>query len=320
MLIFFSLISFIKHFNSTELAGTNFYQVTGLKQTSTEEEILKSYKSFLKRKGAVVNPTEQIQKLWNQIEFAYTVLGAEHSKALYDLFGIDFLNVTQFRTIGYHSDEALEAIKKMMGRVPQEMAGFGGMVYFPVQFDLLDFLTGSSKEIASIHTVECQCPNGGNKCPKCKHSPYVEEVMTQTIELPPGAPEFHRIIGRGMGDTPNARGASDVIFVAQSKYHDKFIRDGKHLRINVSLSLRQAIKGDRIQIEGIDGEMHILDIESVQHLEERRIFGKGLPDFLIPSQRGDIIATFFIDFPNVLSESQIQRIIKILPDNDGHYE
>ena len=319
MIILITILSIFKKFNSSNLMGINFYQVTGLKQSSTQKEVKKNYKKFLSQKKIQKTPSLQTINLWNQIETAYSIIGSEHSRALYDLCGLDFLNVTTFQVLGYHSDEALEAIKKMMGRVPPEMANFGGMIYYPIQFELIDFLRGSTKEIVSIHLVECQCPNGGIKCTKCKNTPYMEEYITETLDLPPGAFEFYRIIGRGLGDTPKGRGASDVIFVAQSKPHSKFIREGKNLKTIINLTLKDIIKEENIIIEGIDEEKISIPIKGLNYNEEFHIEGKGLPDFFIPSQRGDIIVNFNINLPINLLKNNLNEILNILSNNENDY-
>ena len=100
----------MKETNTTDLLGLNFYQVTGVETQATFKEIKKAYIRFLKQKKQVENPSEKTEKLWDQTEYAYSILGNEYSKALYDFFGVDFLNLTDFRTIGYQSDETIEAI------------------------------------------------------------------------------------------------------------------------------------------------------------------------------------------------------------------
>ena len=309
----------MKEINTTDLLGLNFYQVTGVETAATFKEIKKSYLRFLKQKKQVENPSEKTQKLWEQTEIAYSILGNEYSKALYDLFGVDFLNLTDFKTIGYQSDETIEALNKMMGKAPPEIAEYGGMSYFPIEFELKDFFTGSKKTVRASHVQECECPTNKPNCLECKKEPFYDKYEEYEIILPKGAYEFYRLIGKAIGDTAALRGASDVVFVATSLPHPVFERKGRDLYTTINLTLSDVLNCNNKIIEGLDGSKIEIPVEGAQNNMQRRIIGAGMPDFFNKKERGDLIVTFNLTIPK-LTNNQKDKVLEILKESNNNQE
>ncbi|OHT00080.1 DnaJ domain containing protein [Tritrichomonas foetus] len=322
MIFLISLLNFVQKFNTSELTNVNFYQLTGLQKTDNDRAVVRSFKRFLSQKKKHPGPTERTLKLWKQTQLAYDILGNPDSRALYDAFGMDFVNVTGFQVMGYQSDATLEALKQMFGgQVPPEMQNYGGMIFYPVQFDILEYLTGSEKTVKVFRQTRCVCPKGRRKCAECRRNPWKEEVVEHKIQLPQGATEYHRIIAKGFGDPEKGRGATDVIFICYCKPDELFKRDGADILTNVTINLATAIRGGEIEIENFDGQKIEVDIQGgVQHGETRRIPDHGLPYFLDPTKRGDLVVTFAIEFPETLTEEQKKIIQEELPDDPSLYE
>lgn len=322
MFFLFTLLGFIRQFNTTHLSNVNLYQLIGLQKTSSERDIKRSFKRYLLQKKRNLNPSPKTIENYKMIEYAFDIIGCPSSRSLYNEFTNDFLNLTGFHVFGYQSDTALYMIKQMIGTVPREMSEFGGLIFYPLQFSLADFLTGGEKVVTIVRTVDCVCPNGELKgCVKCRKEPYLEQIIKEKITLPKGAPEFYRIMGSGLGDTKRKRGANDIIFTAMSKDEPNFKRDGVDIYTDVNISLADAIKGTELEIENFDGEKIIIDIKGgIQHGEQRRIKDAGLPYLLDNTKRGDLVVKFWIKFPVSLTEEQKKVIQEELPDDESFYE
>lgn len=322
MFLLLTLLSFVQKFNTSDLAGVDFYQLAGIQKTDTERAVVRSFKRFLSQKKKFQNPNERTLNQWRQIQLAYDILGNPDSRALYDALGVDFVNVTDFKIVGYQSEATLEALKQMLGgQLPDGMQNYGGMIFYPVQFDILEFLTGSEKVIKVLRDGKCRCSNGRKKCAECRKNPWRQEVVQHKIELPPGATEYFRIIAKDLGDTAKGRGAADIIFVVYCRPDPVFQRDGPDVLTNVSVSLATAIRGGEIEIENFDGQKIDVDIEAgIQHGETKRIPDQGLPYYLDNSKRGDLVVTFSIDFPESLTDEQRKILQEVLPDDDSLYQ
>jgi len=321
MLALLTLLGFVKRINVSDVVDINLCKVLGLTEQASGREIKRAYKRFVVQKNRNQFPSGRTLRTWRQTETAYDILSDPSSKQLYDQFGIHFLNQTGFSVFAYKSDLEIAILKARYKQAPGALDDFGGIISFPVQFNLVDFLNGSEKTVSSIQTTNCVCPRGGVRCAKCRQSPWMTRVVQFKIVLPPGANEFHRIFVSGVGDTPHARGASDAVFIVYSRDDPVFVRNGPHLLRNVNLSLAQAIDGGEIEIENIDGEMLKFELGTgIKHGDERRIEGKGLPHFDEPKKRGDVIVRFWINFPETLTDEQKKIVEEILPIDIGEYE
>ena len=130
MILLLSLISFIQQINTSDILGVDFYQLIGLQKTDNEKAIVRSFKRFLSQKKRHPTTNERTLKLWRQTQLAYDVIGNPDSRALYDSLGSDFVNVTNFRVVGYNSDAALDVLRQMLGvNFPTEMEHYGGLIF-----------------------------------------------------------------------------------------------------------------------------------------------------------------------------------------------
>jgi DnaJ-class molecular chaperone len=321
MLALLLLLGFVKQQNMTDLVNLNLYKVLGLQEQATPREIKRAYKRFVVQKNRNSSPSERTLQTWRQTETAYDILSDPSSKHLYDQFGIRFLNQTGFSVFSYKSDLEIMMLKQMYKTLPQLIEDFGGIITFPVQFNLIDFLNGAEKTVTVMRTTACVCPRGGVRCAKCRQSPWMTQLIQFKIGLPPGANEFHRIPVTGVGDPVQVRGAADAVFVVYSRPDPVFTRSGPHLARQVNLTLAQALDGGDVQVEGIDGEALTLATGGkIRHGEERRIAGKGLPLFDDPKKRGDVVVRFSIEFPETLSDEQKKIVEEVLPIDVAEYE
>lgn len=325
MLCVIASLLFAGRINTTELLNLDFYSVIGVTPDASQKKILQQYKKFLDLKekfGSDVTSTMEINM--NRMETAFYTLGYEDSRALYDFTNTNFLNFTGFDVMGYQSDMTLDAIAKLMGQLPPEMAKYGGMISYPIQWDILDFMTGAEKELSVIRHEKCVCPKkSATRCEECKKSPYIEKLAKVTVKLPPGAPEYYRTISKGAGDTTVGRGASDVIFVAYTKPDPYFKREGANIVVKMNVTLSDLMKSREISVENIDGETYSVDLRAWMQrgfTGDERIVGKGLPIPLETSRRGDLVVKLTLELPSVLTEEQLKIIEATLPDDSNCYE
>lgn len=338
------LISFVLSaniFDSTPSNNIDLYSILGVKKNSPQKEISKVYKRFLVKKKRLENnyglnetlnsdlkPNKKVQRQWKQIEYAYSILSDSTSRELYDTYGYSFINQSSFSVFGYQSEFQALLMKDFFN---QDIDPFGGIIIFPLHLTLLDAMNGCKKTVKVIQTVPCHCPRGGMKCSKCRNNKYMTQPVQYTVEVPPGAPEGYKILVKDLGDSSNARGASDIVFVlhflsdqtqnmTDAEIDGVFQRIdpyGSDLLVTKRISLAQAIGYGQIEIENLDSEKVMATISNSM---EEKITGKGLPIFNEQKKRGDLYVKFIVDFPKTLTEEQKKVVEKVLPVEADQYQ
>ena len=301
MLALLTPLLFVAQLNTTDLLQLDFYQVANVHREAAPVKIVQQYRKFLNNAEAYAAYGHENRI--RQTEIAFQTLGYDDSRALYELAGPNFLNVTGFQIMGYQSDVTLEAMRALIGEIPPDLASYGGMVTFPVQFDILDFMTGAEKQVTAIRY---EAVRGGG---------FEEKLARFTVTLPAGAPEYHRIIGKGFGDTASGRGASDVIFVAYTKPDPVFKRRGADICVNVTVPLADLVASEEVEVENVNGERYKVSLSDwVRNgmQGEVRVEGKGLPRPLDPTLRGDFVVNLRVAFPEKVTDEQQKVIEEIL--------
>ena len=322
-MLLFPIICFIQTFNSTKYEKLNFYQLIGVPPSSDDSEITEAYFRFLARKKATHNPSVQTLDLLKKTEFAFSILSNPSSRALYDLTGNNFLNITNFNIMGYQNDNTLETLKILLGKVPKEYSEYGGMVFYPISFSIQDFMKGGKKNVTVSRLTRCICPASSKSLHQCSEcpSPYKEQLVTHTIRIPPGASQFYRIVVKALGDTSYGRGASDIVFIAVCEKADGFLRDGSDIITNLNLTFHQLISKNDIPIKNIDGEDILIPISEIRSAKDNQLIipGKGFPKYLNPKERGDLIIHISKSFPTNFTQQQL-NILSKLPLEYSAYE
>jgi len=143
--------------------------------------------------------------------------------------------------------------------------------------------------------------------PSGKTTP-VEKILE--IDVKPGWKTGTKITFPEEGDEMPGKIPADIIFVLEEKSHPIFTRDGDNLIITKTISLKEALTGTEITIPTIEGNDIKLPIrEVISPKYERIVSGYGMPKQKRPTDRGNLIVRFNIEFPKSLNERQ-KNVIK----------
>lgn len=315
-----SLLCFLQHLNLTGLTAIDPYQTLGLKKEFSPKDIHRVYRRYITEKLKNPDPSPRRRRQIEEIEFAYSILGNPSAKTLYDKFGVEFLNNTDFTVQGYASDIQLALVQRAYGQIPTELVENGGTLFYPVEFSLVDFYKGAKKRIVMNSLQPCKCKSGGTRCAKCRNSPIVEQIMSYTFELPAGAPNFYVSYAEDVFDRTIPRGAHNIVFFAICQDDAQFVRVGNDLWTNQTITLSEAIRGKAVEVVNIDDETVTVEIGTkVQNGGIVRVPGMGFP-FVGEQIRGDLVVNFDVSFPGKLTDAQKQEIAALLPDDESQYE
>nr|XP_043870410.1 dnaJ homolog subfamily B member 13-like [Solea senegalensis] len=154
--------------------------------------------------------------------------------------------------------------------------------------------------------------HGCTKQIKISRKELTEETQTfiikqkiKTIDVNPGWKDGTRIIFPKEGDQGPNNIPADFVFIVRQKSHPLFERQDNDLIYKVHISLEMALTGFSVNVETLDGRLLTIPINDiVQPMYKKVVSGEGMPLSQDPSQRGNLIITFHIHFPEKLSPEQ----------------
>ncbi|NOS68160.1 MAG: molecular chaperone DnaJ, partial [Candidatus Peribacteraceae bacterium] len=155
-------------------------------------------------------------------------------------------------------------------------------------------------------------------CPKCRGSGKVPEKPCKTcsgegriaedsnvsIDIPAGIADGQSLRIRGSGDAARQNGTSGDLYVRITVTPDKrFVRDGDDIRMEIVITVPDAILGTDISIETVLGPTTLKVPAGTQSGQVFRIKHKGMP-VLNASRFGDHYVTVTVEIPAKLSREE----------------
>ena len=141
-------------------------------------------------------------------------------------------------------------------------------------------------------------------CQACRGKGFVRKAVKVHVKIPAGIDNGQAISISGMGEPGSKGGPSGNLLVSvRVKPHKVLERDGYDIHIEKVISVAQAILGDTIKIETIDGLVELNIPEGTQSGVSLRMRGKGVPKLQSPG-RGDQYVHITVDIPKHLTEKQ----------------
>jgi len=145
-------------------------------------------------------------------------------------------------------------------------------------------------------------------CSTCGGDGIVRNRATLAVEIPAGIRDGQtlRMDGEGAPGEPGARNGDLLIEIAVED-HPEFERDGEDLLRREPISFPQAVFGDTIEVETLDGVVEFDLPEGTQSGETFRLSGKGMPR-LRGRGHGDLYVEVQVVTPETLSAEQREAL------------
>ena len=169
--------------------------------------------------------------------------------------------------------------------------------------------TSRSGYTQMISIAECpRCHGTGQRikerCPTCKGAGRIQEVRHLEVTVPPGVEEgaVLRLAGQGEGAPPGGN-PGDLFVQVLFEPDPRFQRDGRQAYTEVAVPLGTALLGGEARVPTITGEATLKIPAGTQPERQFRLRGEGFPR-LRGSDRGDLIVTVHVQFPESLNSRQ----------------
>jgi len=184
---------------------------------------------------------------------------------------------------------------------------------------------GKVRAQQGFFVIERPCPNCHGQgevierpCGHCRGEGRVDKVQSLAVEVPPGVDNGTRIRLTGRGEAgPQGAPPGDLYIFVHVKAHPVFQREGTALFTRVPISFTTAALGGAIEIPGLDGETHTIEIPAgIQSGRQLRKRGAGMP-VLQGRGRGDLIIEIVVETPTRLSARQKELLCEFRETETG---
>ncbi len=161
----------------------------------------------------------------------------------------------------------------------------------------------------SVHISTCPtCHGKGERpdeaCPTCKGKGKVRKRRTIRVKIPAGVDNGHIMTLSGEGDIGELGGPKGDLLLRIFVQRDQvFTRDGLDVFQEIPISFSQAVLGDEIEIQGLEGKIKLKIDPGSQPGSTRRISGGGFPN-VRGYGKGDHYIKLRVDIPKNLNNAQ----------------
>jgi len=150
-------------------------------------------------------------------------------------------------------------------------------------------------------------------CTHCHGSKVDRDEQFLTVVVERGMPDGFKISLHSEGDQRPDEEPGDIHFMVQTAHHSTFERHGLNLKMNMQISLKEALLGFERTVKHLDAhEVKIKRDRVTRPGLEISLPGEGMPNHNDPTQFGSLYVTFTVIFPEALTEKQKEGFAELL--------
>lgn len=308
--------------------GVDYYSVLEITRNASDMDIKKAYRKLALKYHPDKNKEPGSPEKFRHIAEAYDVLSSAKKRATYDRYG----------------EEGLK------GGIPSENGGFtkGYVFHGNSEKVFRDFFGGSNPFADLLEENDIMSAFGGiHGRGRKKQDPPIERdlhltleeifhgctkkmkisrrVMNEdghtssirdkilTINVRPGWKAGTKITFPQEGDQGPNNIPADIVFIVRDKSHVLYKRSENDLVYVAKIPLGKALIGCSIEVPTLDGRLLNIPINDIVHPNYKKtVPNEGMPTSKNPSERGDMIIEFDIQFPEKLTPEKKQLIRQAL--------
>jgi DnaJ-class molecular chaperone len=277
------------------MASGNPYDLLGVARHASQKDIQKAYRRLAKKLHPDLNPGDkEAQRKFQELSTAYDILGDETKRARFDRGEIDATGAEQpqrqyyrdfaqagagsqryesssgFADLG-DADDILSTLFSQSGRRRFRMRGDDR--HYRLEVDFLEAANGASRRVT--------LPDGSSL----------------DVVIPPGTRDGQTLRLAGKGDArPDGGEAGDALIEITVRPHPFFKRDGADIRLDLPISLTEAVLGGKVAAPTPAGPVLVTIPPRSNTGKTLRLKGRGVPGR--DGRRGDEYLTLQIMHPD----------------------
>ncbi len=307
----------------------NYYEVLGLPEGASAQEIKKAFRRLAKKYHPDVNPGDRAAEArFKEVNEAHEVLSDPGKRSQYD--GIRRGAYTggpaggPFRWetgaggpgAGFSADLGDLLGDLFRGGAPGGFPfGRGGDLGMEVEVEFLDMARGTVREVRFLRPAPCATCGGTGRsgraaCPVCRGTGSTETAERIKVRIPPGARDGSTIRVPGKGAGVRGEPTGDLLLTLRMRPHPYFRREGDDVYLDVPVHYSEAVRGAKIEVPTIDGTVKLTVPPGSSGGRRLRLKQRGFP---VPgtSRRGDQYVVLHVAVPGKASPELLRLVERL---------
>ncbi len=320
------------------------YGVLGVPKDASEAAIKSAYRKLAKKLHPDANKSDKnAASKFAELNAAYEILGDDDKRKAFDRGEIDAEGKPRFRGFeGFGQGGRRPGGAGAGGGGPGGFAGDGGFETFTWGSDGFQNSRGGTGRSAGIDEILRSMFGAGATS---RHSGFeaqdfgaepaggrdatgtvtisLEEAATGTsrrvslptgkeidVKIPAGLADGQTIRLKGQG-MPGPGGSGDALIAVSIASHPLFVRDGADLKLELPITLYEAVLGGKVRVPTLDGAIEVAVPAGTSSGRTMRVKGKGMPS---KEGTGDLYVTARIVLPDA-TDSDLDELMRRWRDN-----
>jgi DnaJ-class molecular chaperone len=320
----------------------NYYELLGVSDTASQDEIKKAYRSLSLKCHPDRNPNDETAKeKFQALNEAYETLSDEQTKQQYDMTRNGIPSFFGIPVPPQQGAPDMDALFSMLfgggggqGFMGQGFpGGQGGNIHifpgtrmnfspggFPQGFPpgfVQQSLQKPTPIVKNVAVTMEQVFNGANLPLEIErwvvqNGNKVVETETIYIPIPKGIDDGELIVLREKGNVVHESVKGDIKIFIKVEPHPNFQRKGLDLLTSQKISLKEALCGFNIEFKHLSGKVYTLNNNNGSIITQH--YSKTIPGLGLTreSHVGALIMNFSVEFPEQLSAEQMAKLREIL--------
>lgn len=165
-------------------------------------------------------------------------------------------------------------------------------------------ILGSFQQVVTCPKCQGEGKSAKKSCRQCGGDGRVRDYDTFTVKIPAGIDDGQTIELNGRGEAGEKGGPAGALYLRiKVKPHETFRREGYDILSRQPINFKQAALGDKIEVEGPEGEETLKIPAGTQTGTVFKLRGKGVTH-LHGNRRGDQLVEVVVETPRGLNRHQ----------------
>lgn len=299
----------------------DYYRTLGVERNASDKDIKQAFRTLARQYHPDVNPEQEAEAKFKEINEAYTVLSDPEKRRRYDDLGLSYQNWQHSgkRNTGFDWGSWTQTSRSNRVETEQSSGRFS---------DFFNSLFGAEAPRRPSPPAEPY----PNKSPirgtdqEMELTVALEEAFAGatkhvgrgnrsfTAHIPPGVQTGTRIRFPGQGERGFAGGQpGDLYLTITVMEHPKFERRGDDLHTEIDVPLYTAVLGGEVRIPMLNTDVRLRIPPNTQSGQVIRLKGRGMPLLRQEGEAGDLYARVLIKIPDGISPEE-QELFRRLAD------